>query len=316
MKFKNLVQLQSYFSNELTCYRHLEHTRWNGTPTCPHCGSTEHYRTATRFKHPQLKDHYQDFVCKDCKKKYTVLTGTIYESSKVSLRLWFSALYLLTAHKKGICSVQLAKDIGVSQKTAWFMLHRLRTILEDTEPGILYGEISSDESFIGGRNKNRHWDKKCQYSGGRNFMDKTPVIGLLQKGGKLICKVIKNTRAETIQPIVFEHVALESKLYTDDYVAYTGMSFWYRHYVIDHSRKKYTKGKATTNNIEGVWTHLKKCLYGIYHCVSRKHMQKYVDEFVFRWNNRDLDDPDKFELALSFACFFRLKYKSLINRLQ
>lgn len=311
MNFTNLVSHQKYFCTELVCAQYLEQQRWNGKPECPHCGSEHHYRIATRLKNPELAG-YKDFYCKACMRKYTVLTGTIYEGSKVSLKLWFLALYLLSSHKKGISSIQLAKDIGVTQKTAWFMLHRLREQIREKAPQILEGEISCDETFIGGRNKNRHWDKKCPTTRGRSFIDKTPVMGLLQKDGDLRCFVISDTKSHTLQPIIFENVKRDSKLYTDDWLGYSGMHFWYYHYIIDHSRHKYKKGNASTNNIEGVWTHLKKCLYGIYHTVSRKHLSKYCDEFVFRWNNKMLSDPERFEKSFKQINDTRVLYKTLV----
>lgn len=310
MEFNSLVSMQAYFCNERVCAEYLEQQRWNGTPICPHCGSEHHYRTKTRFKNPELKD-YKDFFCKACRKKYTVLTGTAYESTKISLRLWLSALYLLTAHKKGISSLQLSRDLDVSQKTAWFMLHRLRQILTENAPEMLEGEISADETFVGGRNKFRHYDKKVTHKPGRTWVDKTAVLGLLQKDGPIRCFVIESTSSHILQPIVFNNVKLGSRLYTDDWCGYSGMFFWYEHYVIEHSKGKYKKGKATTNNIEGAWAHLKRSLGGIYHSVRPRHLQRYCNEFAFRWNTRHIPDAEKFERAVRNCNETRLLYKEL-----
>lgn len=312
MQAKNLLDLQQTFNNELTCAQYLEQQRWDGTPICPHCGSEHHYRTKTRLKHPELQD-YKDFVCKACMKKYSVLTGTIYESSKISLRIWFAAAYILSTHKKGISSIQMATDLGVTQKTAWFMMHRLRFLFEEQSPEILTGTVEADESFVGGKNKNRHWDKKVPHSTGRSFIDKTPVLGLLQRGGKVRCFAIPDTKAGTIQPLVLANVARGSTFYTDEYSVYNGLGQFYDHQIVDHARKQYKNGDATTNSIEGFWSILKRGIIGIYHYVSRKHLQRYCNEFTYRYNHRKLPAIERFIKAIRMCNNTRLQYKVLVG---
>ncbi len=298
------------FNTELVCAQFIENMRWKGTPLCPHCGSEHFYRVKTRLKHPELAG-YKDFLCKACAKKYSVLTGTVMEGSKVSLKGWVYAIYMLVGHKKGVSSMQLARDIGVSQPTAWFMLHRIREMVREREPELLEGVIMVDETFVGGKNKNRHKHKKVRNSQGRSFKDKTPVLGLLQQGGKLRCFAIKDTSAANIQPLLRRHVRKGSAIYSDEWAAYKGISDEYEHLVVDHSRGQYKSGECCTNAIEGAWSHLKRTIIGTYHFTSRRHLQAYCNEFVFRYNNRDVSDVRKMELAIENSNDTRVLHKVL-----
>lgn len=174
--FKSKLEFDAYFSSELTCALHFEKQRWNGTPTCPTCGSEHYYRFKTRLKHPELKE-YKDFQCKACGKKYSVLTGTIFESSKIPLRKWFYALYKMTASKKPISSHELARELGTTQKTAWFILHRLRESLEDKTTEKLDGIVEADETLVGQKERFKHKDKKVPNA--QSGAGKTVVMGLL-----------------------------------------------------------------------------------------------------------------------------------------
>jgi transposase-like protein len=174
IQFKNLQQLFDTFKDEATCREYLEQQRWNGNVECPFCAWTKVYKTNRGFK------------CADkfCAKKFTVTIGTIYENSKVGLRTFFAALYLISSSKKGISSLQLSRQLGITQKTAWFVLHRIREMLREKAPVALKNVVEIDESFVGGKNKNRHADKKVKGTQGRSWKDKTPVLGLLQRHGK------------------------------------------------------------------------------------------------------------------------------------
>lgn len=304
--------MQAYFCNELVCAEYLEQQRWNGNPICPHCGSEHYYRTKTRFKHPELKD-YKDFFCKACRKKYTVLTGTAYESSKISLKLWLTALYLLVSHKKGISSCQLAKDLDIPQKTAWFMLHRIRNTLIEKSPEMLDGIVSSDETFVGGkaRNKQKHKRKEYRTNDDRMYYDKTPVLGLLQYGGPVRCFVLPNVKRESLIPLLYSNVVEGSTVYTDEWRGYRNINLDYDHHVVEHSKHQYRKGYATTNNIEGFWGILKRTILGIYHWVSPKHLQRYCDEVCYRYNTRGLTDVERFAVTMQRSNDTRLKYSSL-----
>ena len=311
--FKNLLQLQRHFHNERICIEYIEKQRWHGKPECPHCDSENHYRTATRLKSGELKG-YKDFWCKACGKKYTTLTGSIYESTKVSLQVWLSAVYLVTAHKKGISSVQLAKDLGVTQKTAWFLNHRIREMLKERMPEALKNTVEIDETFIGGASKNRHESKKRKNHLGATLREQKPVLGMIERQGKLIAIVMPNRERETILPLVYKNVEQSSTIITDEYTAYKDLKLNYEHFKIHHSSKEYVNGNLHTNTLEGFWSLLKRGIIGIYHFTSHKHLQRYVDEFSYRYNSRKLPDVERFELAVERCGQGRIKYHTLIEK--
>lgn len=173
LKFKNLPALLKHFQNEETCVKYLVKQRWNNKPVCPHCGS---------MKKPYITNRGYKCSEKECYKKFSVTTGTIFENSKIKLSLWYAAIYIASAHKKGISSHQLSRDLGVTQKTAWFMLMRIREAMQDKSPELLSGTVAADETYVGGNNKNRHTNKKVEHSQGRSTKDKTPVFGLISNG--------------------------------------------------------------------------------------------------------------------------------------
>lgn len=304
-EFKNLKELIAYFSDEKKCLAYLEKQLWNGKPVCPHCGSKRVYRLADGKK----------FKCgnkKTCDRKFTILVGTIYENTKLPLSIWFAAIYLCTAHKKGVSSHQLARDLGVTQKTAWFILHRIREMIKAHKVK-LQDVVQADEVFVGGLNKNRHADKKIENSTGRSFKGKIPVLGVMQENGVVNTAVIPNTQAVTIKPIIQEMVQAGSILVTDDWDSYKSLSKEYFHIIIDHSTGEYVRGAFSTNRIEGFWSFLNRSLYGIYHCVSPKHLQRYCDENAYRYNSRKLKDADRFTLTVQES-WGRLKYADLIKK--
>jgi len=313
VKAKSLLDLQEYFHNELVCAQYLEQMRWDGKPLCPHCGSEHHYRTTTRFKNPALKD-YKDFLCKACGKKYTVITGTIYECSKVSLRTWLLAEYLIANHKKGISSLQLARDLGVTQNTAWFILHRIRASFKEDHEEKLTGITQIDETFVGGKNKNRHYDKKVKYVGREpSRVDKTPVMGLLNYG-KVRLFAVKDTSYDELRGVINRNIELRSIIISDDLYSYRTLGESYMHFIVRHSAKRYrSKEGFSTNGIENVWSILKRGIIGIYHYVSRKHLQRYCDEFAYRFNTLSLTVVERFEDAIRRCGNARLTYKVLIS---
>lgn len=202
-QFKTLIQLQEYFKDENTCRAYLEAQRWGDNVTCPHCRSTKVYRTVRKRRDGSNVNEYK---CGDkaCRKKFSVLVGTIFEESKIPLKVWFSAIYLCTAHKKGISSCQLARDLGITQKTAWFVLHRVREMLKEKNPALLDNMVEIDETYIGGKDKNRHGHKRSSEVFGGN--PKTPVLGIIQRGGDIRSIVLKDTTNETINPVIASNV--------------------------------------------------------------------------------------------------------------
>lgn len=275
------------------------------------------------------------YKCSCCHKIYTAKTGTVFEASKLPMIKWFVAIWLVM-HKKGVSSCQLAKDLSVQQKTAWFMLQRIRHVLGNETAPELSGTVQLDETFVGGKNKNRHRDKKVKHSQGRSFVDKTPVMGMLQQEvseiverpnkikpektvkekrvivpSKIICKVIANTQKETIQPLVRKAVVSRATLVSDEWWAYQGLNNAYQHKVVDHAHGNYvTEDGYTTNAVEGHWSQFKRGIIGIYHQVSKKHLNKYVQEFAFKYNCRTFDTQTLLGSILSMSnC--RLKLKEL-----
>lgn len=300
---KSVFELTQTFSTEQDCIDYLEERRWEGIVESPFDSLSQVYKCS--------KNRYK---CKNTGKYFNAKTGTMFENSKISLRKWFLAIWLVTSHKKGISSIQLSKDIGTTQKTAWFMLQRIRACFGIENSNELEGVVECDETFIGGKNKNRHKDKKVANSQGRSFKDKVPVMGMLQRDGKMNAFVVTNTKRNSIQPLVCRYVNPETTvLISDEWSGYTGLDKYYDHRVIDHSKKEYVSlqnNSIHTNNIEGSWNILKKSVSGMYNHVSKKHLQKYVDEFVYRFNLRKVSDQEKFRYLLSNSNV-RTKYKHL-----
>jgi len=302
-EFKSLIDLTKKFPDEKTCIEHLEAIRWNGNVVSPFDPTSKVYKCAG-FK----------YKCKNTGKYFNVRTGTIFEDTKVPLQKWFMAIYIVNSHKKGISSHQLAKDIEITQKSAWFLLHRIRYAQDHQNfKKTLRDVVQADESFFGGKNKNRHADKKVEYnqSKGRAFKDKTPVLGLMQYG-QVTLRVIPNTQAETMRPIIRDLVEKGSILVTDEYDPYRWLRGHCFHVVVNHSRGQYVNGAFHTNSIEGFWSHFKRGVYGIYHQISRKHLHRYCSEFAFRYNTRKTTDPNRFNLCLT-DIEKRLTYKQLIK---
>lgn len=293
--------------DEKSCREHLEDVLWKGTPRCPHCGSVKNYRLNVKGEFKGL------YKCGGCRERYTVRIGTIFENSPISLRHWFIATYLFSSHKRGISSYQLAEDLGLTQKSAWFMLNRIRHAYMQEVPDISTSAvITMDETFVGGKNKNRHADKKIKNSQGRSFKDKTPVFGMMYDG-KIFTKVVTDTKATTLQPIIWELVPEGATIVTDEWTAYEGLDKYYDQKVVNHGAKNYvTDDGYSSNNVENHWSHLKRSIIGTYYQVSRKHLQRYCDEMAFRFNERKTKPTERFNLTLLRMGRENLKYKQLV----
>lgn len=299
--FNSILELINYFNTEEICAKYLAYQRWDGNPTCPHCDHNKIY---------ELKGKNKRYKCASCRKQFSVRVGTIFEDSKIKLQKWFTAIWLVTSHKKGISSLQLHRDLNVTQKTAWFMLQRIRYALSYDFTDSLDGEVEADETYVGGKNKNRHASKKIPNSQGRSSNDKTAVVGMVERKGLLTASIVENVKSETLSREVIKNVKKSAVLYTDEWLGYNGLKRIYDHSIVKHNKGEYVNGRVHTNTIEGFWSLLKRGIFGIYHFTSKKHLQKYVDEFVFRYNTRDISESFRFQFYLS-NCEGKLTYKQL-----
>lgn len=301
-EFSSLTEMLKMFPNEKACIEQLTSIRWRNGEYCPYCGceTIYHFRNGTIYK------------CADCRQKFSIKVGTIFEDSKVPLHKWFIAIYMITSHKKGISSVQLAKDIGVTQKTAWFMMHRLREAAKTKSYNApLKNEVEIDETYIGGKEKNKHANKRNSIRG-RSTVSKSAAVALIERGGSVRTYVVENVNNNNLRKLIAGNVAIGSLVYTDEFRAYRGMHPFYTHKTVDHSKGEYVTGNAHTNSAECFFSQFKRGLIGIYHVMSKKHLGRYLQEFAFRYNMRSNPNGFGFQELLS-NCEGRLTYKDLIT---
>ncbi|WP_409258623.1 IS1595 family transposase [Riemerella anatipestifer] len=302
-KFNSLKALMNTFPDEQSCIVFLEKILWNGNPVSPFDKTAKVYRCSNnRYK------------CSKTKKTFTVKSVTIFKNSNISLRDWFIGIWLYTSHKCGLSSMQLHRDTELTQKTTWFMLKRLKECSAFENGQGLENEVEVDETYVGGKNKNRHANKKVKHSQGRSYLDKIPVFGMLERGGKVNANVVSNVTNNELQSRILRTVNIFSDLYSDEWGSYNGLDMFYNHSIVNHGNKQYVNGNAHTNTIENFWSNFKRAIIGVYRVVSRQHLQRYVDEFVFRYNTRKMTPRGRFIHLITNIKGCNLTYNQLILR--
>jgi transposase-like protein len=316
---KTLQQAIVYFSDPERAFVYAVNLRWPDKKiACPRCGNDKHSFIKTRLL----------WFCKGCKKQFTVKVGTIFEDSPIGLDKWMTAVWLLINCKNGVSSYELARGLGITQKSAWFMLQRVREALRDAGAQTPddqiggFGAVEVDETFIGGKAKNMHKSRRLKLNAVNSntsepykYVNKTIVMGMLdRKLRKVRAAVVSNTKRETLQKHILNEVFGGSKVYTDQWLGYQGLEKKFAHEVVNHL-ETYVDGQVHTNGIENFWSLLKRGLNGTYVAVEPFHLRRYVDEQVFRYNNRKgLNDQQRFELAMSQINGKRLTYAELTGK--
>ncbi|MBR1362079.1 IS1595 family transposase [Bradyrhizobium ottawaense] len=300
-QFKTLTDLMIAFQDPQTAIDHFTAIRWPEGAVCPYCDCAKAYTLSRKNK----------FRCSDCARNFSVTVGTIFEDTKLPLRVWFGAIWLITNHPKGIASTTLARDLGITQKSAWFVLHRLRHAARTrsfNKP--LTGIVEVDETYVGGKAINRH---KRRSGAGGGPKDKTPVIGAVERDGEIVAKVLSVANKKTMHEFVNETVAKDAvMLATDGHPVYQRLEGYQNHEIVNHQQGEYKRGEAHTNSIESVWALLKRQIVGTHHWVSEKHLQKYVQEMTWRLNRRSMSPADRMNDL--FECVAgALPYKVLIS---
>jgi transposase-like protein len=305
---KTLQEAIVHFSDPERAFQHAVALRWpTGKVTCPRCDTGCPYFVASR----------RLWVCKGCKRQFTVKVGTIFEDSAIGMDNWMIALWLVVNSKNGISSYEIARHLGVTQKTAWFMAHRIRRALQTgsfVKLGGNGGAVEVDETFIGGKARNMHLAQRQRRITGTGAKDKTAVLGFLERGGEVRARVVPSRRRHVLQPEVKKHVAAGAALYTDALPSYTGLKAHYAHEVIDRA-SAYVNGKVHTNGLENFWSLLKRGINGTYVSVEPFHLFRYLDEQTFRYNNRKCaNDGERFKAAMQRISGRCLTYNQLTGK--
>ena len=301
---KSLQEAILYFSNQENCMHYLVARRpeWKNGVICPRCGSStvgflkNQLRWQCSIRHPR--------------RQFSVKVGTIFEDSPLGLDKWLPAMWLILNCKNGISSCEVAKALRVTQKTAWFMLHRIRLAQQGKHGGKLSGEVEVDETFIGGKSRNMHKSKRERVITGTGGKDKTVVMGMMERGGSVRAFVVDNRRKHELQQQVREHVEAGSAIFSDELKSYDGLSADYQHAVINHA-VEYVNDKIHTNGMENFWSLLKRGLHGTYVSVEPFHLFRYIDEQAFRFNNRKATDAQRFDIGVREIVGKRLTYAEL-----
>jgi transposase-like protein len=302
---KTLQQAILYFADPVNCRNYLVARRWPDGVACPRCGS----------KDVLFLEKYNRWHCRESHKapQFTLKTGTVMEDSPIGLDKWLTAMWQIVNSKNGISSCEVHRAIGITQKSAWFLDHRLRFALGMDSGEKLSGHVEADETFVGGKARNMHIDKRQRRITGTGGKDKTAVMGIMERGGKVRTIVVSNRRKKALQAEVKKHVEAGAALYTDSLLSYEGLASDYAHKVIDHA-VKYVDGQVHTNCLENFWSLLKRGIHGTYVSVEPFHLFRYLDEQAYRYNHRKLTDAERFDIAVRGVVGKRLTFDQLTGK--
>ncbi len=305
-EFTTLQEITEFVADPAKAHELAVAIRWPSGVACPHCGDM-----AVTF----LAKYYR-WKCNGCKKQFTVKVGTLMEDSPLPLKKWMVAVWLITNAKNGVSSCEVGRAIGVCQKTAWFVLHRVRCAMEEQFDEKIPGPVEADETFIGGKEKNKHGDKKLRR--GRGSVGKEVVMGILERATEtdhstMRAKVVADTTKDTLHTEIRANVEPGAEVFTDAHKGYRGLSDDYRHAWVDHA-VKYVEGAIHTNGCENFWSLFKRMLHGTYTHIDPRHLQSYIDEETSRFNNRKLEDGERFHETMRGMDHKRLMYKQLTER--
>lgn len=308
IEFNTLHDFDAVTEDE--CIANFVELRWPHGVACPHCGVMSVY---------ELKRvGYYKCATKECGKKFSWRHGSIFADTKIDLKVWFKAIFLMTSHKKGISSMQLSKDLGIDQKSAWHLLHRVReaTMTEEFRRPLLTGTVQMDESFVGGKEHFKHADKRTPFAEGRGSMrTKTTIFGMVQPGGELRLQKLPYMRTAEIKKIVTKNVRMGSKVHTDEATHYKWMRQQYEHTLVKHRAGQYVaKDGTTTNAIEGAFSHFKRAVTGVYHKVSDEQIDRYLGMFSWRWSRRKMGEGERVNALLKSTPGHQLTYRRLTRK--
>lgn len=309
MNTTNPSFLQIAQLTEDTAREALEAMRWPNGVVCPHCQNTESYKLTGKSTRPGV------YKCATCRKQFTVTVGTIFEGSRIPLNKWLIAIYLMCSSKKGMSAHQLHRQLEITYKSAWFMCHRIRyAMTQEPLSEMLNGTVEADEVFIGGKEKNKHKSKRTEGTQGRSTKTKTPVAILVERGGRSIAKKVEDTTGKTLKGNIRENVDPSANIMTDEWTGYNGLDKEFAsHEVINHKEEEYVRGDVHTNTAESWIALLRRGIYGTFHHVSDEHLDRYANEFSFRWDNRGTEDGERMVEAIKGTEGKRLQYRNSLR---